>query len=108
MVVQVCNMSAAYSSSALDLTNNDGRDEVAGFFKKPVNGIKALIAEQVLAVKTKDPQARSPKGILLVGGFGSSRYLYDQVARRYEPMEVHQATGDRPYVHSPIALEFVD
>ncbi|KAE8151683.1 actin-like ATPase domain-containing protein [Aspergillus avenaceus] len=48
-------------------------DDVAGIFAPVIRDIECLVAEQLNGIKAAK---RSPKAIILVGGFGSSEFLY--------------------------------
>lgn len=55
----------------------------------------------------REHEAYGAKGIILVGGLGSSPYLYEHLKKRYggKRIDVLQSTGIRPLVaaftHSP-------
>ncbi|KAF2221155.1 hypothetical protein BDZ85DRAFT_203059 [Elsinoe ampelina] len=54
--------------------------EVAGVFRKIIDQIMELIDDQ--AEKSKAAN-KSPKGLILVGGFGQSRYLFKRIKSKY-------------------------
>ncbi|MCJ1345236.1 hypothetical protein MMC31_003442 [Peltigera leucophlebia] len=70
-----------------------------------VDGQISKIEENQLSVKVRtaylmetENKAHSAKGIILVGGLGSSPYLYEHLKRRYggKKIDVLQSTGIRP------------
>ncbi|KAF7142185.1 hypothetical protein CNMCM5793_009004 [Aspergillus hiratsukae] len=52
---------------------NMTREDVAGIFLPVIDEIERLVQDQILQVSIAGMQ---PKAILLVGGFGSSEYLF--------------------------------
>ncbi|KAJ5726922.1 hypothetical protein N7493_005949 [Penicillium malachiteum] len=62
-------------------------DEIEKIFDPIVSQIEALVSEQEMkAIKAGYP----PKAIILVGGFGSSEYLYKRLKTRFDGMEIMQ------------------
>ncbi|CAG7566230.1 unnamed protein product [Fusarium equiseti] len=51
------------------------KEEMKGFFNRSLTGIRALVGSQY--DKVKEATGKPPKKILLVGGLGSSEYIYD-------------------------------
>ncbi|KAF4997983.1 hypothetical protein FGRMN_3503 [Fusarium graminum] len=51
------------------------KDEMMGFFNRSLTGIRTLVGEQYKQVQVAT--GKPPKKILLVGGLGSSEYIYE-------------------------------
>ncbi|KAL8852862.1 MAG: hypothetical protein Q9221_002238 [Calogaya cf. arnoldii] len=69
--------------------------DVQKAFASPFRGIEALVDGQINKITER---SLTVTGIILVGGLGSSPYLYQHLRRRYEgkKIEVLQSTGIRP------------
>ncbi|TLS21543.1 uncharacterized protein PpBr36_10253 [Pyricularia pennisetigena] len=70
--------------------------EIQSTFDSQFRCIVRLVDDQLEAVRRSDPEAKI--SIILVGGLGSSPYLYDYINLQYkaEGIEVLQATGSKP------------
>ncbi|KAK4159271.1 hypothetical protein QBC43DRAFT_131872 [Cladorrhinum sp. PSN259] len=69
------------------------REAVSGFFEQSMTGIRTLISDQIKGVEAETH--RKPKKILLVGGFGGSQYIYNQLEIQY-PKQILRPLG-RPW-----------
>ncbi|KUI61643.1 hypothetical protein VP1G_08816 [Cytospora mali] len=69
--------------------------EVEDVFRPIVEKIQALVIDQINAVSEKE--GNLPKYIILVGGFGRSKYLHDYLKRRCLGLEVLQRQGFEPW-----------
>ncbi|KAJ2973178.1 hypothetical protein NQ176_g6757 [Zarea fungicola] len=74
----------------LELTS----DELLGVFSPVIDEISNLVRGQVEAIKDKNLQA--PKFIILVGGFGSSRLLYNTLSADHPDSTILQGQGESP------------
>ncbi|KAF4462383.1 hypothetical protein FALBO_10812 [Fusarium albosuccineum] len=74
----------------LDLTSR----EILSVFSPIVSKIEALVTRQVDAIKKK--YLEPPKYIILVGGFGRSRYLFSSLQDKYGST-VLQSRGTKPW-----------
>ncbi|KAK7426412.1 hypothetical protein QQZ08_007167 [Neonectria magnoliae] len=75
---------------AIDLSSS----EIALVFSPIIQKIQKLVASQVQAVV--DKYTKPPKYIILAGGFGRSRHLFQQLEATY-PSTVLQSTGNKPW-----------
>lgn len=57
------------------------RDEMIHFFTKSLTGIRTLVQDQ--RNRVKEATGRFPKKILLVGGLGSSPYIYNMLQKQF-------------------------
>ncbi|KAF2127837.1 actin-like ATPase domain-containing protein [Dothidotthia symphoricarpi CBS 119687] len=73
------------------------RGHVREIFDDVVSQVRSLVNDQVSAVEEKT--GRPPKAVVLVGGFGSCRYLFNllRVENRHRGIEVYQSSGNRPW-----------
>ncbi|KAI1425003.1 hypothetical protein F5Y12DRAFT_397991 [Xylaria sp. FL1777] len=71
------------------------RDHIEEIFGGVFKDIDKLVDDQIQSAKTKDV---SVTGIILVGGFGASPYLYEHLRDRYKAsgIDVLQSGGMRP------------
>ncbi|KAI0904023.1 hypothetical protein F4823DRAFT_616447 [Ustulina deusta] len=71
------------------------RGHIEDIFSSVFKDIDQLVDDQIQSAKTKDV---SVTGIILVGGFGSSPYLYEHLRDRYKTsgVDVLQSGGMRP------------
>lgn len=78
-----------------DITLNRGH--VSEIFENVISKVRSLVNDQVDAVAAKE--GRLPKAIVLVGGFGSCRYLYNMLKKEHKPrgIEVYQSSGTKPW-----------
>ncbi|QPC75339.1 hypothetical protein HYE68_006091 [Fusarium pseudograminearum] len=74
----------------LDLSS----DEIQSVFLPIAVKIEALVRLQVDAIEAKYHKA--PKYIILVGGFGRSRYLFNHLQGRFESI-ILQSNGNKPW-----------
>ncbi|KAI1065452.1 hypothetical protein LB507_000129 [Fusarium sp. FIESC RH6] len=74
----------------LELTSN----EIGSVFSPIAEKIETLVDHQVAAIKKK--YGENPKHIVLVGGFGRSRYLYNRLQERFQST-VLQSRGNKPW-----------
>ncbi|KAK3988226.1 hypothetical protein QBC44DRAFT_329723 [Cladorrhinum sp. PSN332] len=58
------------------------RERMEGFFDQSFTGIRVLISDQRKGVEKVT--GSKPKQILLVGGFGSSQYIYNQLCMQFD------------------------
>ncbi|KAF9777765.1 hypothetical protein IL306_004333 [Fusarium sp. DS 682] len=72
-------------------SNNDGRSHIKKAFNNVLDDIDKLIDAQVL--KARD-LGQPLSGIILVGGLGSSPYLYDHLKTRHERADAQQSVGE--------------
>ncbi|KAH8725615.1 hypothetical protein GQ44DRAFT_771933 [Phaeosphaeriaceae sp. PMI808] len=86
-----CVMRGAPPSITLD------KGHVKDTFEHVVSQIRALVNDQISAVEEKENKL--PKGIILVGGFGSCRYIFNVLRRENElrGIEVLQSSGYKPW-----------
>ncbi|KAM0564414.1 hypothetical protein ACHAPJ_000627 [Fusarium lateritium] len=75
---------------ALEFTS----DEILSVFSPIVSKIEALVSRQVNTILDKYNEA--PKYIILVGGFGRSRYLLTRLQERFGPI-ILQSRGQKPW-----------
>ncbi|KAM0543978.1 hypothetical protein ACHAPJ_012073 [Fusarium lateritium] len=66
-------------------------EEMTGFFHRSLTGIRTLVGSQCREVK--DATERQPKKILLVGGLGSSEYVYDKLTEVFPNMVLRPEDG---------------
>ncbi|KAI9777720.1 MAG: hypothetical protein M1839_008639 [Geoglossum umbratile] len=73
------------------------RKQIVMIFDPVISQIQDLVDDQVRSAQLK--AFRRPKAILLVGGFGSCRYLYELLDARNAPKDIKvlQPQGDRPW-----------
>ncbi|KAF9769155.1 hypothetical protein IL306_013482 [Fusarium sp. DS 682] len=76
--------------TTLELTS----DEILCVFSPIASKIETLVSHQVTAIQDKGHQA--PKYIILVGGFGRSRYLFNRLQERFEAT-ILQSRGTKPW-----------
>ncbi|KAI8691181.1 hypothetical protein NCS56_00109900 [Fusarium sp. Ph1] len=69
-------------------------EEILSVFSPIVNKIEALVRRQSDAIVLK--YFRPPKHIILVGGFGRSRYPFDHLQTKFEST-VSQSRGSKPW-----------
>ncbi|KAL6919654.1 hypothetical protein FSHL1_003633 [Fusarium sambucinum] len=69
-------------------------DEILSAFLPIAVKIEALVRLQVDAIKAKYHKA--PKSIILVGGFGRSRYLFNRFQERFQST-ILQSNGSKPW-----------
>ncbi|KAJ4131118.1 hypothetical protein NW768_006660 [Fusarium equiseti] len=74
----------------LELTST----EIESVFSPIADKIEALVNHQVVAIKKK--YGEGPKYIVLVGGFGRSRYLYNHLQDQFEPI-ILQSRGNKAW-----------
>ncbi|CAM1507993.1 Fc.00g048410.m01.CDS01 [Cosmosporella sp. VM-42] len=67
------------------------KDEMKCFFSKSLTGIRSLVNIQYNKVKTAT--GRRPKKILLVGGLGSSEYVYDVLNEVFDNRVLRPSDG---------------
>ncbi|KAH7273994.1 hypothetical protein B0J15DRAFT_567509 [Fusarium solani] len=81
---------------AFELTSltESPRDEILSVFSPIVDKIVSLVRRQYDAIERKYSQ--HPKHIVLVGGFGRCRYLFDRLQAEFES-SVLQAQGSKPW-----------
>ncbi|KAF5017906.1 hypothetical protein F66182_10135 [Fusarium sp. NRRL 66182] len=68
--------------------------EILSVFSPVITKIEALVSRQVDAIQEK--YSAPPKYIILVGGFGRSRYLFNRLQTRFTS-EVLQSRGSKPW-----------
>jgi len=83
------------NSSATSLRSDPGTlvlrtGHLQAIFAKTCSDIKNLIRDQVVAVE--DAEEKKPRAILLVGGFGESIYLRQDLERTFRDIEIQQPT----------------
>ncbi|KAF2726578.1 hypothetical protein EJ04DRAFT_517742 [Polyplosphaeria fusca] len=73
------------------------KGHVSEIFEDVVSKIRGLVNDQIASVE--DEEGRLPKAVVLVGGFGSCRYLYNVLNTENKPrgIEVYQSTGAKPW-----------
>ncbi|KFA54890.1 hypothetical protein S40293_08558 [Stachybotrys chartarum IBT 40293] len=70
--------------------------EILNIYKPVVAEILELVSAQISQVKRK--YRKRPKFVILVGGFGKSRYLYQYLGLNIgEQIQILQGTGERPW-----------
>ncbi|KAL4730235.1 hypothetical protein ACLX1H_002268 [Fusarium chlamydosporum] len=74
----------------LELSSN----EILSAFSPITAKIEALVSLQVDAIHAKYHKA--PKYIILIGGFGRSRYLFSRLQQRF-PSTILQSSGNKPW-----------
>ncbi|KAG5663800.1 hypothetical protein KAF25_006385 [Fusarium avenaceum] len=74
----------------LDLTSN----EILSVFSPIIGKIENLVSRQVDTIQGKYHKA--PKYIILVGGFGRSRYLFNSLENRFQST-ILQSRGNKPW-----------
>ncbi|KAK4182194.1 hypothetical protein QBC35DRAFT_396464 [Podospora australis] len=57
---------------------------MAGFFAQSLTGIRTLVRDQIAGVQSE--MGKPPRRILLVGGLGSSKYIYSELDKEYPNM----------------------
>ncbi|KAF5626264.1 Hsp70 chaperone protein [Fusarium tjaetaba] len=77
--------------ATLDLTS----DEISSVFCPIADKIETLVSRQVDAIQTK--YHKEPKYIVLVGGFGRSRYLFNRLEERFGEDTILQSRGTKPW-----------
>jgi hypothetical protein len=73
------------------------RNEINEVFQQSFIDTKNLINDQIELVKAKE--LKSPKAIILVGGYGACNFLYEVLAKEIEStpdIQILQPTGDGP------------
>ncbi|KAK4154993.1 hypothetical protein C8A00DRAFT_13902 [Chaetomidium leptoderma] len=71
-------------------------DDIRGAFDPTVEKIRAMVDEQVAAVKLK--KEAGPKYVIMVGGFGRCKYLFTSLKEHFEDgIEVLQSRGSGPW-----------
>lgn len=70
---------------------------VRQIFEEVISQIRVLVNEQIDAIEEKE--GKLPKAVVLVGGFGSCRYLYNLLSleNKHRGMEVYQSPGTKPW-----------
>ncbi|KAK7226046.1 hypothetical protein V2G26_014049 [Clonostachys chloroleuca] len=76
-------------------TVNITPDNVREIFDPVAASCAELLSKQMQEVKKA--RKREPKFIILVGGLGSSRFLYRYLENAFEDTEIIQAKGDQPW-----------
>lgn len=78
-----------------EITLNKGH--VNDIFDSVVSKVRALVNQQIDLVEARE--GTLPKAVVLVGGFGSCRYLYSTLHAEHNPrgIEVYQSSGDKPW-----------
>ncbi|KAF4416404.1 hypothetical protein FACUT_12593 [Fusarium acutatum] len=76
--------------ATLELTS----DEISSVFSPIADKIEALVSRQVDAIQAK--YHKEPKYIILVGGFGRSRYLFNRLQERFGVI-ILQSRGTKPW-----------
>ncbi|KPM41605.1 hypothetical protein AK830_g4982 [Neonectria ditissima] len=89
-----CGVASASGGLKRRKTIDLSSKELLSVFTPVVTKIQKLVGDQVQAVI--DKYATPPKYIILVGGFGRSRYLFNQLEARY-PSTVLQSRGNKPW-----------
>ncbi|KAF5001283.1 hypothetical protein FGRMN_1128 [Fusarium graminum] len=69
-------------------------DEILSVFSPIARKIETLVAHQVDTIRKKYHQ--EPKYIILVGGFGRSRYLFNSLEKRFKST-ILQSRGNKPW-----------
>ncbi|CZR34230.1 uncharacterized protein FPRO_01385 [Fusarium proliferatum ET1] len=77
--------------ATLDLTSN----EISSVFSPITDKIEALVSRQVDAIQAK--YHKEPKYIVLVGGFGRSRYLFNRLQDCFGDETILQSRGTKPW-----------
>ncbi|KAF5714917.1 Hsp70 chaperone protein [Fusarium globosum] len=77
--------------ATLDLTSN----EISSVFSPIADKIEALVSRQVDAILAK--YHKEPKYIVLVGGFGRSRYLFNRLQDQFGDETILQSRGTKPW-----------
>ncbi|KAF5002780.1 hypothetical protein FDECE_10525 [Fusarium decemcellulare] len=67
------------------------KEEMKGFFAKSLTGIRGLISDQYRQVEKET--GRPPKKVLLVGGLGSSEYVYDVLNEKFDERVLRPSDG---------------
>ncbi|KAH7127552.1 hypothetical protein EDB81DRAFT_951146 [Dactylonectria macrodidyma] len=67
------------------------KEEMKGFFNQSLTGIRSLVSAQDKKVQTAT--GRPPKKILLVGGLGSSEYVYDVLNEAFDNRVLRPSDG---------------
>jgi hypothetical protein len=72
--------------------------ELKGVFGETLNRSRQLINDQIKAIQQEKEGGKKPKAIILVGGFGACRYVYDtlKVEHSKNKIEILQPRGDDP------------
>ncbi|KAF2768063.1 actin-like ATPase domain-containing protein [Teratosphaeria nubilosa] len=70
-------------------------EQIKGIFEPVVNKVLELVEGQVNAIRSKGETERAIKGIILVGGFGQSNYLYMKLKKHFNP------SPPPPYTETP-------
>ncbi|KAL2685559.1 hypothetical protein Neosp_006659 [[Neocosmospora] mangrovei] len=68
--------------------------DILSVFSPIVDKIEALVSRQVKIIETE--YWAPPKYIILVGGFGRSRYLFNRLEKKFEST-ILQSRGDKPW-----------
>ncbi|KAH6629649.1 hypothetical protein C7974DRAFT_394938 [Boeremia exigua] len=70
---------------------------VLDIFEDVTTQIRALVNEQIRAVEEKE--GRLPKAVILVGGFGSCKYLHNvlETENAHRGIDVYQSKGNKPW-----------
>jgi hypothetical protein len=73
------------------------RGHVGEIFENVTSQIRSLVNDQIKTVKEKE--GKLPKAVVLVGGFGSCRYLFNilQKENKDRGITVHKSTGAKPW-----------
>ncbi|KAH7256673.1 hypothetical protein BKA59DRAFT_490663 [Fusarium tricinctum] len=74
----------------IDLTSN----EILSVFSPIIGKIENLVSRQVDTIQEK--YHKTPKYIILVGGFGRSRYLFNSLENRFQST-ILQSRGNKPW-----------
>ncbi|KAM5343504.1 hypothetical protein ACJ41O_012041 [Fusarium nematophilum] len=67
------------------------REEMKSFFSNSLSGIQTLVGEQYEQVRQET--GKRPKKILLVGGLGTSRYIYDVLDKQFKDIVLRPLNG---------------
>ncbi|CAF3512579.1 unnamed protein product [Fusarium graminearum] len=89
-----CNSNSSASGLKRRETLDLSSDEIQSVFLPIAIRIEALVRLQVDAIEAKYYQA--PKYIILVGGFGRSRYLFNHLQGRFQST-ILQSNGNKPW-----------
>ncbi|UPK98618.1 hypothetical protein LCI18_009553 [Fusarium solani-melongenae] len=76
------------------ITVNLSSADILSVFSPIVDKIEALVSRQVEIIETK--YWAPPKYIILVGGFGRSRYLFNRLEKKFKST-ILQSRGDKPW-----------
>ncbi|KAF4947607.1 hypothetical protein FGADI_10288 [Fusarium gaditjirri] len=71
--------------------NTSESEEMTGFFNRSLTGIRTLVGNQCREVQ--EETGKPPKKILLVGGLGSSEYVYDKLTEIFSNKVLRPSDG---------------